>query len=352
MSEIKIAFWNLQNLFDTGLSEIAADFEYTPAEGWTDAAFDAKIANLAQVIDLMNGGKGPDLLGVCEVENKATAEKLMKACSRSDYSLAHVESPDIRGIDTSLIYSKKVFKMAGKPVGHNVHLRYATRDIFQVNLEVKSNGAGLTVFVNHWPSRMSGEVATEPYRLAVANSAGRLADAVLKYSRKEYLAKSDIKATLDELNARWDKNVLFMGDFNDEPFNRSVMVELQAAGGLDKLEESIRKSGGRQHTPSPEAYLERGAYFYNCMWKLLGQPDTGTYYYSGSTNTMNLLDQFIISRGLYYGVQGLRMNLESVEIFKAPVMTSGGKQRPVAFDKKTKKGYSDHFPIQAVVETV
>ena len=88
------------------------------------------------------------------------------------------------------------------------------------------------------------------------------------------------------------------------------------------------------------------------MWKFLGQPDTGTHYYSGSTNTMNLLDQFIVSRGLYYGAQGLKLNLESVEIFKAPVMASGGKQRPVAFDKKKMEGYSDHFPIQAVVETV
>ena len=149
MSEIKIAFWNLQNLFDTELSEIAADFEYTPAEGWTDAALEAKITNLAQVIDMMHGGEGPDLLGICEVENKNVAERLMKACARGDYSLAHVESPDIRGIDTSLFYSKKVFKRIGKPVGHNIHLRYATRDIFQVNLEVKGSGAGLTVFVNH-----------------------------------------------------------------------------------------------------------------------------------------------------------------------------------------------------------
>ena len=135
MTELKIAFWNLQNLFDTKLSEIAADFEYTPNEGWDQDAFDAKIKNLAQIIDLMHNGKGPDLFGVCEVENKDVAEELINACKRNDYELAHIESDDIRGIDTSLIYSKDIFEIIGDPKGHNVHLRYPTRDIFQVDLK-------------------------------------------------------------------------------------------------------------------------------------------------------------------------------------------------------------------------
>jgi hypothetical protein len=33
-------------------------------------------------------------------------------------------------------------------------------------------------------------------------------------------------------------------------------------------------------------------------------------------------------------------------------MIDGAKKRPKAFDKKTQKGYSDHFPIQAVIQTV
>jgi len=114
----------------------------------------------------------------------------------------------------------------------------------------------------------------------------------------------------------------------------------------------VKKSRGRNATPSPESYLELQAYFFNCMWKFLGRPDEGTHYYSGSTNTMNLLDQFIISRGLYYGLQGLRLDQDSVEIFKPDIMASSAKKRPVKFDKKTKKGYSDHFPIQAIVRTI
>ena len=42
MNLIKICFWNLQNLFDTTLSDLALDFEYTPANGWDETVRDIK----------------------------------------------------------------------------------------------------------------------------------------------------------------------------------------------------------------------------------------------------------------------------------------------------------------------
>src|SRR5262245_46136604 len=99
MAGIKIAFWNVQNLFDTTASEIAADLEFTPEQGWTNEVFDVKVANLASIIKKMHAGTGPDLLGLCEVENKGVVQRLMTEIGRADYRLAHVESPDIRGID-------------------------------------------------------------------------------------------------------------------------------------------------------------------------------------------------------------------------------------------------------------
>lgn len=66
----------------------------------------------------MHGGHGPDLLGVCEIENQPVAEKLIGALLRQDYQLAHVEAPDIRGIDCSLIFSQDVFEVIGDPIRH------------------------------------------------------------------------------------------------------------------------------------------------------------------------------------------------------------------------------------------
>ncbi len=352
MAELKVAFWNLQNLFDTVPSDIAADLGFTPAQGWTPAVFQQKITNLAEAIRLMFGGDMPDLLGICEIENKALAEQLITLIDPSgdkQYAVAHVESPDIRGIDTSLIYSTNVFELAGQPVGHLVFLRYPTRDIFQVPLRVKANGAELMVLVNHWPSRRQGQYESEPYRLTVANHCGRLVDDVLKLSRAEFLLLPDAPDSLTALNQRWDRNVLLMGDFNDEPFTRSMLTYLQASSGTDKLEEPIKKSGG-SNLPATEGYLRQQAYLFNCMWPVLGRLDEGTYYYSDSTNTMNLLDQFIISRGLFYGSSGLQFDRPSVEIFRPALISTGGKGRPKAFEFSKSgqvlvNGYSDHFAI-------
>ena len=61
MTSIKVAFWNLENFFDTTVSEIAADLKFTPENGWDDAAFKAKLTKLAQIINelcLANAARG------------------------------------------------------------------------------------------------------------------------------------------------------------------------------------------------------------------------------------------------------------------------------------------------------
>lgn len=350
MPDIKVAFWNVENLFDTTVSEIAADLEFTPAQGWTQAAFDAKVKNLASIITQLHGGTGPDLLGLCELENKSVVEALLAEVGRADLQIAHVESPDIRGIDTTLIYSDKIFKKP-KPqemFGHLVHLRFPTRDIFEVRLELKGSATEIVVLVNHWPSRSQGQYESEPYRITVAEHAGRIVDEHLKFTRREYIDASP-KLTLAELNRVWNRNVLLMGDFNDEPFNRSVLNYLQASKDLDHVEEEIKGSGGR--APEVRPYLGKNAYLFNAMWPQFAVPDRGTFYYSGATNSMNLLDQFMVSRGLYFGAQGLQFDPASVAIFNQPPVAST-RGRPIAFDRKKLTGYSDHFPITSRIRVI
>jgi hypothetical protein len=90
-------------------------------------------------------------------------------------------------------------------------------------------------------------------------------------------------------------------------------------------------------------------FLFNCMWQFLGIPDLGTHYFSKSTNTMNMLDQFMVSGELYYGKQGLKLDPKMVEIFQPALMATKKTKRPIAFEfqKKGKaikpKGYSDLF---------
>lgn len=355
MSQIKVAFWNVENLFDatTDPSDIALDFEFTPAHGWTEEMYQKKLINLAQVVAQMHNGLMPDLLGVCEVENKKVLEDLTANLPGNDYAIAHHESSDKRGIDTSLLFRTSVFDLTAEPIPHVIHLRYPTRDIYEVHLKVKSNNAELVVFVNHWPSRMNGTYETEPFRITVAEHAGRLVDNILKLPRSGWT--DPVKPTLAEINAQWNRNVLLMGDFNDEPYCRSIVDYLQASTGIDRLEEDIKTSSGTA-IPALSDYLKKEAYLFNGMGTFLGRPDEGTHYYSDATNTMNVLDQFIVSKGLYFGKQQLKWKADAVQIFKPAVMAPGDKKRPKGLVRKngmiTDPGFSDHFPITGVLDMV
>ena len=294
----------------------------------------------------------PDLLGICEIENKKVVEDLIAKIGRPNYKIAHKESPDFRGIDVSLIYSDDILELKSFE-SHLVHKRYPTRDICVATFRVKENDAELIVFVNHWPSRSSGVIATEPMRITVAEYCGMLVDVILKFDREKYVSMPDNESTRTKLLERWDRNILLMGDFNDEPFDKSITDYLRAGRDLDRIEEELLPMNKNKH--ELEDYLKyKRPYLLNCMWPLLGNADKGSYFFSGKSNvnTMHMLDQFIVSRGLYYGKQKIKMKTETVKVYSPQFMWTSqdsenkkGKERPKKFSKETLKGYSDHFPI-------
>ncbi|GAB1443549.1 hypothetical protein MASR2M39_23900 [Ignavibacteriales bacterium] len=51
-----------------------------------------KLKNLAAVIDSMNEGRGPDILGLIEVENKAVIEDLIAKLGNGKYEIVHYDS--------------------------------------------------------------------------------------------------------------------------------------------------------------------------------------------------------------------------------------------------------------------
>ncbi|MEQ9407810.1 MAG: hypothetical protein RIK87_08780 [Fuerstiella sp.] len=348
---INVAFWNLQNLFDLNASAIAADFEYTPVHGWDRRALQTRIRNLAEVIRLMFDGDGPDLLGVCEIESARVARILIDALGRDDYVLAEAEHPGLAGLDTSLIYSTRVFDSdQTAAAGHVADLRYATQDVLEVRLKVRRNQCDLVVLVNHWPSRRCGSPEAEALRMTAASCCRRLVDRTVKMSRKEYLQLKDSELSLLELQRRWDRNVLVMGDLNDEPWDRSVREVLRGVYSLEPFDETVRLSRGA--LPSYKAYDTLAARLFNPMWGLAGMPDSGTTSnagLAGAAEPTQLLDQFLLSRGLCLGLSGLQPQLSAdgipeVNVFRPEVMRTR-RNRPREYRRETRAGYSDHFPI-------
>ena len=319
MTEYYIAWWNLENLFDTATANREPYLQKelkSELKGWTAAVLQKKINQLATIIKKMNNDLGPDLLGVCEVENKTVLQKLLNAVNipGRTYKIVHHDCSDKRGIDVAFIYDSKKFG-AGDQFFHVILKRSATRDLFQVNFKTKPNDNELIVIGNHWPSRSGGQYATQPYRI--------LAGETLSYWIKRI---TEIKGD--------DVAIIAMGDFNDEPFDRSIRE--YALGSRERLK--VTKA-----TTAPRLY--------NLMWPELGS-GRGTYYHD---NFPNVLDQFMVSEAMIKNGATLKGLTGTVVIEDFKVMQEGTYKRPKRFGRPSAKktyndqGFSDHFPISMIV---
>jgi hypothetical protein len=343
---IKVAFWNVGNLFDIEKNEIATDFEFTPERGWTKDVRDRKLDNLAKVIKSMNFTDNtnepdfePDLLGLCEVENKIVLEELIKRINPEKYSIAEYhDSPDLRGIDTCLVYSKEMFECLNTSA-YDIDFRYPTRDIFQAHLKVKENDSELHILVNHWPSRRGKYDSCQPNdtahaRNTVAEKCGKIVDTLLKVSKEQVYLLPNIfnKNDLIKLDYEWNKNILLMGDFNDDPYDESISKYLNTVSDIRACKEwkeilEIRSKDEKSplDVSHRKYYLEQSTYLFNCMWKLVGDPNAigntnldpnvprGSIHYWG-TDRWSIFDQFIVSQGLHHGKQKLKFRNDSAKI--------------------------------------
>ena len=113
-----VAFWNLENLFAPegypAREPWIAKAMQKDLKGWSETLFKRKVAQLGSIIVRMKDGAGPDILGVCEVENRyalqALADQLNQALPARNYQLVHVDSArDQRGVDTAFLYDAKQF---------------------------------------------------------------------------------------------------------------------------------------------------------------------------------------------------------------------------------------------------
>lgn len=273
-----VVSYNVENLFDTFNSPLFEDDEFTPsgAKAWTYDRYEKKLKDLTRVILSMPGKETPALIGLSEIENRGVLEDLtdMRGLRRSKYEIVHEDGPDPRGIDCALLYRPDLFKYKSHeyvPIDDPVNPDYLYRGILHVHGK-GPDGSSLHVFINHWKSRAGDAQETERQRMFSAITL-----------RKE----------LDMLMAREsDFKVIIMGDFNDEPTNRSI------TNGLSAL--------------NKRRNIEMGDY-YNLFYDLHNAAGEGTYNYKG---TWNMLDQIIVSYSLVNQKRGLTTGFESGHVLK------------------------------------
>lgn len=107
-----VAFYNLENLFDTINNNGKYDLEFSPngSRQWNGEKYRSKINNLARAISAMTTKTtpmGPVIIGVSEIENKSVLDDLVRAEAIKKWRLqvVHHDSPDRRGVDVGLLYN-------------------------------------------------------------------------------------------------------------------------------------------------------------------------------------------------------------------------------------------------------
>ena len=132
-----LAFYNLENLFDTINDTNKNDEASTIMEIKYNRGkiYKKKISNMARVIseigyDVTN--RPPTIIGICEVENRKVVEDLIanEKLSNHNYGIVHYDSPDRRGIDVGLLYNKDIFEI----LNSNSHELYITYNLSLIHI--------------------------------------------------------------------------------------------------------------------------------------------------------------------------------------------------------------------------
>ena len=308
-----IAFYNVENLFDTINDPKTWDDDRTPKgrDRWTSVIYEKKLKNIAKVIadigfDLTN--QTPSVIGLCEIENRKVLEDLIKTESliKANYQIIHYDSPDERGIDVAMLFKQNRFIVSSSKT-YPLYLKRkdGSRDFTRDHLLVSGflDNDPIHFIINHWPSRSGGQMRSEPGRILAGKLNKKIIDSILQSNPKA--------------------NIISMGDFNDNPSDKSVKPILNTIFKKSKIKE------GQLFNPMEELYRKGyGSYRYKGKW--------------------DMIDQFLLSKNLVDNKNGLFFLKASV-FNKKYLINPSGKYEGYPFKSfaggKFLNGYSDHFPI-------
>jgi hypothetical protein len=133
----------------------------------------------------------------------------------------------------------------------------------------------LVVIASHWPSRRQGRLDSQPLRIAVAEN---IAFLVRDHFRVDSITYGQLRSqnTIGPVMAKWETPVLWMGDFNDEPFDIAVVDHLQASSELDRVIGPTNDING--FAKETAAYRSDDTFLFNASWRFLDPENLGTFF--------------------------------------------------------------------------
>lgn len=306
-------FYNVENLFDLEDDPETRDEEFTPegSKKWDQERYEKKLEDVARVILSLPEKELPAVMGFAEVENEKVLRDLaqQRGLRKGDYKAILVDGVDPRGIDVGLLYREDLFKYESHsvlPVEDLSGKGYLLRGILHVQGK-GPDGKPLHLYINHWKSRWGGVKETEHYRIYQAIVLRRELDRLLSSSS--------------------DPRYIIMGDFNDEPTNKS-MIDILHTGNK------------RKNTWLNDSY--------NLYYDMHNIEDKGTLNYRGN---WQMYDQIVVSYSLLNQERGLSTTFDGGKILKEEWMLYYDERNDVKVPNRTYGGdnyyggISDHFPV-------
>ncbi|MDB5351321.1 MAG: Endonuclease/exonuclease/phosphatase [Planctomycetota bacterium] len=295
--------WNVENFYDDRDDPANPDED----ENWFGRdpdAFAQKVRALSDAVLLHNGGYGPDILALVEVESLRAMEALRDALNAR--------------LATEWQYTGIVQRdnPTGRKFGPAVLTRLAIRDdltrgarefggrrILEAHLE--ADGAPLVVLASHWTSRLRGD--------STIDKRAKYAEAI--YGRFLQLHRDDPAVDL-----------VLSGDFNDEPDDPSLRDELHTVSDPGLV---------REDDPQPNL-LD--------LVTTLDPRGEGTYYLNGR---WEILDHIVAAPGLL-DPKGWLVRPETLEVGRFPELIRGRAGSPWKFGGPRStgaRGVSDHLAL-------
>ena len=307
-----VLFYNVENLFDLDDNPKTNDDEFTPDGDryWTYNKLNNKLLNLSKVILSASGWNPPELVGLCEVENRKMLELLLSQTPLKElpYKIIHKESPDHRGIDVALLYNYEEFyplEYKFFPLIHSGDSVQNTREILYVK-GILNETDTLNLFINHWPSRYGGLMETRQKRMLAAQTLREIIDKLFE----------------EEINPK----VIIVGDFNDQPVDESIIRHLNThnvSGNIERHKLYNLSVGWMNN--------EQGTLKYRSQWFVY--------------------DQIIVTGNLLKKDSHLKTSTKLATIINYPFLLENDERYGGLRPKRTYYGYtynggfSDHLPV-------
>jgi hypothetical protein len=325
---VSVMSFNAENLFDNTHDEGKDDYTYLPLAvkqatpaylaaceqvsnnfhrkecletDWNDEVLSKKLGRVAEVIQQVNDGRGPDIQVLIEVENKNVLEMLRSRLTKSDYKTSILlEGPDKRGIDPAILSRLPEWD---KPRLHIIPLKARTkkdeypatytRGILEARL-VLPDGQKIAFFAIHLPSQQN----------------------------PAYLREQAV-AYINQLKKELPPDVLAMG-----------------AGDFNISSEEDEELGFFSKTLASEWAITHKIGCKGCE---------GTHYYRPG-RSWSFLDAILFTDAMTpAGGAKWKVDAESIRTPNQTPHQMSKWATPLRWDENAEKGVSDHWPIYAEI---